>query len=107
MPAATTDADAGTKLVEFDDLPSTWMSAPSNGTISKTGSWPQETAIASGTAQYWRLYNSTGTTCHDQGTVYQTGDSPDPGETMEIRKKSITLGDPIEVVTFSLTMPVN
>ena len=54
-----------------------WLTASSAGTVSKVGTWEDASADAAGTADYYRLYASNGTTCHEQGTVTATGGGGD------------------------------
>jgi hypothetical protein len=56
-------------LVEMS-LPSDWLEAADAGTIVKKGAW-SGTAVAAGTAGYYRIFDTAGTTCHEQGTVSQ------------------------------------
>jgi hypothetical protein len=66
-PADCATAASGTLLATIT-LPSDWMAAASGGSKAKSGTW-SVAAGASGTAGYYRIYDSTGTTCHEQGTV--------------------------------------
>src|SRR5690242_12949585 len=65
-PANCGTADSGTKLVEFD-LASDWAANASAGAKSLNNLPITATAAATGTAGYWRIYDSTATTCHMQG----------------------------------------
>lgn len=56
-------------------------------------------AGATGTAGYFRIYESTGTTCKIQGTVGTSGAD------MTITNTSINSGDPISVSSLTLTAP--
>jgi hypothetical protein len=49
-------------------LPADWMNNASGGTKTKLGTW-SGTGSAAGTIASWRLYESTGTTCHIQGNT--------------------------------------
>jgi cytochrome c5 len=97
-PAACATADSGTKLVEMT-LPSDWLSAASSGVVSKSGTWEDTSADATGTAGHWRIYESTGTTCHQQGTIGLTGS----GEDMEMDSLSITAGQHVTITAASFT----
>jgi hypothetical protein len=68
-PANCAAASTGTMLVEMS-LPSDWLEAPSDGTVLKKGTW-SGTAGAAGTVGYYRIFDTAGTTCHEQGTVSQ------------------------------------
>lgn len=70
MPVDTATATAGTVLAEMT-LPSDWMGTPSNGSVSKSGTWQDLAADAAGFAGYYRLWNSGKTVCHEQGLLGQ------------------------------------
>lgn len=94
-PADCGTAATGTKLVEVT-CPSDWMAAASGGTKAKSGSWTVA-AIAAGTGGYFRIYDSTGTTCHMQGTVGQgSGD-------LSLDNTNIASGQTVTINTFTIT----
>lgn len=71
MPADADAALSGNTLLAVGTLPSDWMAAASSKTKSKAGTWTVtgQAAAGSGTAgTFYRFYDSTGTTCHGQGT---------------------------------------
>ncbi len=68
-PADCATAASGSLLATLT-LPSDWLNAASSGQVTKAGTWTG-TASAGGTAGYYRIYDSGGTTCHEQGTVGQ------------------------------------
>jgi hypothetical protein len=68
MPANCNTAAAGTMLTECT-LPADWQTTPSGGAAAKSGTWQDPSANATGYARYFRMYDSTGTTCHMQGLV--------------------------------------
>ena len=96
-PAATTDADAGTVLATVN-LPSDWMANASGGTKLKSGTWEDISADATGTAQYFRIKDSTGTTTHIQGTITVTGGGGD----MTVDNTSVAITQQITVTQFTL-----
>jgi hypothetical protein len=97
-PAATTDAATGTMLSEMT-LPSDWMAAASGGSKAKSGTWSDATANATGTAGYFRILDSTGTTTHIQGECTDTaGAGP-----LKLSTTAIVSGEPVTIVTFTLT----
>jgi hypothetical protein len=98
VPANCAAADAGTVLATVN-LPSDWMAAAASGSKSLSGSWVDSSADATGTAAHFRLYDSTGTTCHVQGTVTATGGGGD----MTVDSTSFTAGQQFTVTTFTLT----
>ncbi len=103
IPAHCADSiGAATLLAEFD-LPSGWCGAAANGAISMEGLPLQTTAIAGGTgtdATFYRIYASDAT-CHEQGTVSQTGGGGD----LIIDNLSIAIGQIVEITAFTKTEP--
>lgn len=97
-PANTTDADDGTVLATIN-LPSDWMANASGGVKTKAGTWEDTSADATGTAAYFRVKESTGTTTHIQGTVTVTGGGGD----MTVDNTSVAAGQQITVTSFTLT----
>lgn len=97
-PADCATADSGTVLAEMT-LPSDWMANAASGSKSKSGTWQDASANAAGTAAHFRIYESTGTTCHLQGTVTATSGGGD----MELDNTSIAIGQTVTVTTFTLT----
>ncbi len=98
VPASITDPDTGTVLATID-LPSDWLTAASGGSISKNGTWEDASADNTGTAGYFRLYASDGTTVHMQGTVTATGGGGD----LELDNTSIAATQKVTITTFTLT----
>lgn len=98
VPATCATADSGTVLSTIN-LPSDWMAAASSGSKALSGSWTDASADATGTAGYFRLYASDGTTCHAQGTVTITGGGGD----MTLDNTSIATGQAVTVTGFTLT----
>lgn len=66
-PANCAASASGTLLIEMT-LPSDWMGAPSGGSSALAGSWTG-TVSADGTAGYYRIVDSAGTTVHEQGAI--------------------------------------
>lgn len=97
-PTNISDADSGTVLATIT-LPSDWLAAASSGSKSKSGTWSDASADASGTAAHFRIYASDGTTQHIQGTVTATGGGGD----MELDNTSINSGQTVTISTFTLT----
>ncbi len=94
-PASANAADTGTALVSIT-LPSDWMAAAASGAKSKSGTW-SASASAFGTAGYFRIYASDGTTCGMQGTCGTSGTD------MILDNTSINSGQTVTVSTFTLT----
>lgn len=97
-PANCGAADTGTVLATIT-CPSDWMAAASGGQKAKSGTWEDLSADATGTAGHFRVYDSTGTTCHMQGTITATGGGGD----MEVSSTSFTAGQSFTITTFTLT----
>lgn len=97
-PANVATADSGTVLASCT-LPSDWMAAASSGTKTKSGTWEDTSADATGTAAHFRLYASDGTTAHAQGTVTATGGGGD----MTVDNTSFASGQAFTVTGFTLT----
>ena len=97
-PADCATADAGTVLATLN-LPADWMAAASGGSKSKSGTWEDASADATGTAAHFRLYASDGTTCHAQGTVTLTGGGGD----MTVDNTSFAAGQAFSITSFTLT----
>lgn len=98
VPATCATADSGTVLATVN-FPSDWLAAASSGSKSKSGTWEDTSADATGTAAHFRLYASDGTTCHMQGTVTATGGGGD----MTVDNTSFAAGQPFTATGFTLT----
>lgn len=96
-PANCAAAQTGTLLAELT-LPSDWMSNASAGAKALLGTW-SGTASGTGTAGYYRITDSTGATCHEQGTVTATGGGGD----MTVDNTSIASGQTITITSKTLT----
>lgn len=97
-PANCAAAATGTVLATIV-CPADWMAAASAGSKVLQGSWTI-TASGTGTVGYYRMYDSTVTTCHEQGTVGLSGSdinvdntSVNTGQTVTITSKTITAGN--------------
>lgn len=97
-PANCGTADSGTVVATLS-LPSDWMAAASGGAKALSGTWTDASADATGTAAHFRVYESTATTCHIQGTVTATGGGGD----LTVDSTSFTAGQAFTVTAFTLT----
>lgn len=97
-PANCAAAITGTVLATLT-LPSDWMAGASTGSKAKSGTWQDASADAAGTADFFRLFASDGTTCHAQGTVTATGGGGD----LTLDNASIASGQSITITSFSLS----
>ena len=98
VPADCATANTGTVLATMI-LPTDWLGTPGNGNINLSGNWQDLSADASGTAAHFRLHDSTGTTCHMQGTISATG----AGGDMQLDNTNIAVGQQITITSFSIT----
>lgn len=90
-------AATGSLLSELS-LPSDWMANASGGTKVKAGSW-SGSASATGTAGYFRIWNTAVSVCHIQGTVGTSGTD------MIVDSVSFNNGQAFTVLTFTMTGP--
>lgn len=97
-PADCGTADSGTVLATLT-LPSNWLADASSGVKAKAGTWEDTSADATGTAAHFRIYDSTETTCHMQGTVTATGGGGD----MTFATVSFVASADIVITSFNLT----
>lgn len=98
MPASCATASSGTKLLD-DALASDWAANAASGSKSFNGTPISGTGITGGTAGYFRIMDSTNTTCHMQGTVTATGGGGD----MTIDNAVIAASQAVNVTSFTLT----
>ena len=98
QPANCAASDTGTVLATLT-LPSDWMAAASAGTKALSGTWQDTSADATGTAAHYRIYDTTGTTCHEQGSITATGG----GGQLEVASTSITAGQSVTVTGYTWT----
>jgi hypothetical protein len=99
--SGTPPANAGaslsgnTLLVEVTPAPA----SASAGTKDMLGGTKTNTAAAAGTAAFYRVYDSAGTTCHEQGTVGTSGTD------LVIDNTTIALAQTVNFTTFTKTEP--
>lgn len=98
-PANCAAAITATLLAEFT-LPSDWLTAAASGAKAIAGGpWTDASANATGVADFFRVWDSAGTTCHMQGTVTATGGGGD----MTLNNTSIAAAQPVNITTFGWT----
>lgn len=97
QPASCAAADSGTLLAQMT-LPSDWMGAAAAGVKSLAGTWQDASANADGTAGHFRIKDSTGTTCHLQGSCGDVGT-----EDLVLDNASIATGQEVNVTSFQIT----
>lgn len=97
--APATCGSPGTVLAEIT-LASDWMSAASAGAKALSGLPVTDTsANATGTAAYFQVFASNGSTCGMQGTVTATGGGGD----MTVDNVSIASGQQFSITAFTIT----
>lgn len=101
IPANCAATRTGTVLCEIT-LPSDWMSNASGGSKTLLGTWAGTGAVAAGTgtvAGYFALMDSTGTTCHEQGTITVTGGGGD----LTLDNTTIASGQAVNITSWTDT----
>ena len=94
-PATCATAESGSLLIEIA-LPSDWAAAAGSGSKVKSGTW-SGSATGTGTAGYYRIVDTAGTTCHEQGTITATGGGGD----LTLDNTSIASGQTVTIDTFT------
>lgn len=97
-PTDCATANTGTVLASMT-LPADFMQNPAGGVVQLSGTWQDLSADASGTAGHFRVFDSTGTTCHMQGTITATSGGGD----MELDNTNIAIGQQIQITAFTIT----
>jgi len=97
-PANCAAANSGTLLADIT-CPSDWLAAAASGQKALSGTWQDASADNAGTAGHFRVYDSTATTCHIQGTVTASGGGGD----MTVDNAVFAAGQVFNVTSFTLT----
>ena len=97
-PANCATATSGTQLASYT-LASDWAANAASGSKSFNNTPLSTTAGNTGTLGYYRLFDSTATTCHMQGTITATGGGGD----LTVDNTSVTSGQTINVTSWSIT----
>lgn len=98
QPATCATAASGTVLATLT-LPSDYENAASAGAKTLLGTWEDTSADATGTAAHFRIWDSTKTTCHMQGTVTLTGGGGD----LTVDNTSFVAAQDFKITAFTLT----
>lgn len=107
--ADATEAGGGTVLASITLPTPAFAASASGGAIAKAGTWQDASADATGTANWFRMYDSAVTTgasttaVRIDGTVGLNTGTFD----MEFDNIAFTAADPITVDTFTLTILLN
>lgn len=100
QPENAVAAAAGTLLVSFT-LAADWASAGVDGVKALTGLPITASAVALGEAGHYRITDSAGATCHEQGSVTVTGGGGD----MTVDNASIAVGQSVQITAWIKTAP--
>jgi hypothetical protein len=96
-PAASCAATASGSVLATLTLPNDWAANASGGTKTiANGPWTG-TASGAGTAGHFRMLDSAGTTCHQQGTVAVSGSD------MVVDNVVFAVGQTFNVIAYSIT----
>lgn len=98
QPASCSEPPVGTVLATLE-LPSAWMLPASSGSKEKNGTWTDTSADDSGTAGFFRVYDSLLTVCGIQGSITATGGAGD----MTLDNVIIVAGQTVTITSFVLT----
>lgn len=107
--ADATETGGGTILAQITLPTPSFAASAAAGAIAKAGTWQDLLANASGTADWFRMYDAaitlgaSTTAARIDGTVGLTSGVFD----MEFDNIVFTANDPITVDTFTLTIPIN
>lgn len=96
-PADCAASITGTILATMT-LPTDWMNAAGSGQMTYIATWSDASADASGTADFFRIFASDGTTCGMQGTVGQG-----TGDLSLVNTVIVATQGPITISAFTLT----
>lgn len=96
-PANCGAASTGTKLLEYA-LAADWAAAAGAPGSKTLNNLPIDgTGLAAGDAGYYRIVDSAGTTCHEQGTVTATGGGGD----MTIDNVTVAVGQAVNITGYT------
>ena len=98
MPASAATARSGTLLAEWA-LAIDWSPTATTGAKTLSSLPLATTGLAAGTAGYYSFMDSTGATCHEQGTVATSAAD------MLIDNASIAVGQTVQITAFTKTWP--
>lgn len=104
-PADVATALSGNTLLAEMTLPSDWLAAASGGAKTLLGTWQDAAADATGTASFFRIFNSAGTTAHLQGTVSQNAANGGTGDVqLQQATAGLVAGQQVTISAFTFTM---
>lgn len=106
QPASPNNAPSGTLLASIS-LPADAFAAASNGAVALQGTWEDSSANGTGTAGWFRFVasgdsgGSSTTAIRVDGAVTATGG----GGELELVNTSLVTGQPVQITSFTFTMP--
>lgn len=100
QPANCAAASSGTKLAEYA-MASDWCAAGASGAKTLNSLPLTTTGLAAGSVGHYRIVDTAGTTCHEQGSVTATGGGGD----MTIDNVVIASGQTVNITGFTKTWP--
>jgi hypothetical protein len=100
-PGACATATSGGAVLATINLPSDWMAAASSGAKAIAGTWEDLSADSTGTASFFRVYNSQAT--KNETTCFLQGDVAASASDMNVSSVSFTAGQSFSVTSFTLT----
>ena len=100
-PGTCATATAGGAVLATINLPSDWMAAASSGAKAIAGTWEDLSADSTGTASFFRVYNSQST--KNETTCFLQGDVAASASDMNVSSVSFTAGQSFSVTSFTLT----
>ena len=100
QPADADTAVAAQTLLATVDVPADSFNAAAAGAKTKAGTWQELSAIATGTAAWFRMANGADTRRIDGNITVTAG-----GGVLELDSVSITIAQVVTITTFTLNMP--
>jgi hypothetical protein len=101
-PGACATATSGGAVLATINLPSDWMAAASSGAKAIAGTWEDLSADSTGTASFFRVYNSQAT--KNETTCFLQGDVAASASDMNVSPSvSFTAGQSFSITAFTLT----
>ena len=101
-PANLAAASSGTVLATLN-LPADWMANAAARSKTKSGTWQDPAADATGVAGHYEIVKSDGVTRMEQGTVGITGSGAD----LELQNPNLAIGQDVQITGFTKNFPGN
>lgn len=100
-PGTCATATSGGAVLATINLPSDWMAAATGGQKQLAGTWEDLSADSTGTASFFRVYNSQAT--KNETTCFLQGDVAASASDMNVSSVSFTAGQSFSITAFTLT----